>query len=150
MASSIVSAPAILSARIRDWLVDERYLDPTLEHTITDAGPDARRVVFRISPGRRFERVELAFPGARGIEPTELEDVIKDQKLGPKVFTAPGTVTDLLQRVYREQGYLAAEIDPPQYDFSGPRARAVYRGPRGPAVHDPQRERLGQSHLGDE
>ena len=69
--------------------------------------------------------MELAFPGARGIEPTALEDVIKDQKLGPKVFTAPGTVTDLLQRLYREQGYLAAEIDAPQYDFSGPRARAV-------------------------
>jgi outer membrane protein insertion porin family len=110
---------------LRSWLVGERYLDSTLEHTITDRGPDARHVVFRITPGRRFERVELAFPGARGIESTDLEDVIKDQKLGPKVFTAPGTVTELLQRVYREQGYLAAEIDPPQYDFSGPRARAV-------------------------
>jgi outer membrane protein assembly factor BamA len=117
---------------IRDWLVGERYLDSTLEHTITDAGPDARRVVFRIAPGKRFERVELVFSGARGIEPTDLEDVIKDQKLGPKVFTAPRTVTNLLQRVYREQGYLAAEIDPPQYDFSGPRARAVLAVREGP------------------
>ena len=110
---------------LRDWLVGERYLDSTLEHTITDAAPGARHVVFRIMPGKRFERVELAFPGARGIEPSELEDLIKDQKLGPKLFTTPRTVTDLLQRVYREQGYLAAEIDPPHYDFSGPRARAV-------------------------
>ena len=107
MACSTASAPGDAVSAIRDWLVDERYLDSRVEHTITDAGPDARRVVFRITPGRRFERVELAFPGARGIEPTELEDIIKDQKLGPKVFTAPGTVTDLLQRFYREQGYLA-------------------------------------------
>ena len=110
---------------IREWLVHERYLQPMVEHTITEEGADARRVVFRTMPGRRFERVELAFPGAQGIEPNALEDVIKDQKLGPKVFTAPGTVTDLLQRLYREQGYLAAEIDAPEYDFSGPRARAM-------------------------
>ena len=110
---------------IRDWLVDERYLAPTVEHAITDVGSNARRVVFRISPGRRFERVELVFSGARGIEPSELEDIVKDQKLGPKVFTAPGDVTDLLQRFYREQGYLSAEIDPPQYELGGPRARAV-------------------------
>ncbi|HEX5107881.1 MAG TPA: translocation/assembly module TamB domain-containing protein [Vicinamibacterales bacterium] len=110
---------------IREWLVGERHLEARLEHAITDAGPDARRIVFRIEPGRRFDRVELAFPGAAGIEPDVLEGVIKRQRLGPKVFTAPETVTELLRKFYRERGFLAAEIDPPQYDFGGPHARAT-------------------------
>ena len=110
---------------IREWLVDERYLDSTLKHTVIDVGPDARRVVFQITPGRRFERVELVFSGAGGIEPSVLEEIVEDQKLGPKVFTAPGTVTDLLRRYYREQGYLSVEVDAPQYELGSARARAV-------------------------
>ena len=58
------------------------------------------------------------------IEPEELDDIIDEQNLERQLFTDPLVVTELLQRYYREQGYLAAEIDAPRYEFAGHRRRA--------------------------
>jgi outer membrane protein assembly factor BamA/autotransporter translocation and assembly factor TamB len=76
-----------------------------------------RHVTFKVAPGVKFEKVILAFEGAHGIEPDELQGIIKSQKLTQKVITDPETVTSLLKRVYRERGYLDATLDTPQYAF---------------------------------
>jgi autotransporter translocation and assembly factor TamB len=102
---------------VRTKLAKDRYLSPTITYELGSADETPRRVTFRVERGVQFERVALHFEGAGGIDPKDLEDVIDDQKLGAQVFTNPAAVTDLLQRFYREQGYLAAELDPPQYDF---------------------------------
>ena len=60
------------------------------------------------------------FKGASGIPADELDQVIDEQKLERQLFTDPTVVTELLQRLYREQGYLNAEIDKPRYEFEGP------------------------------
>jgi outer membrane protein assembly factor BamA len=41
-------------------------------------------------------------------------------------------VTELLQRLYREQGYLNAEIDTPRYEFQGEVARVILEVREGP------------------
>lgn len=119
---------------IRDWLVKRRYFDATLEHEVVEATPADRRVVFRVEPGVRFDRVHLAFQGADGIDPAVLEEIVNEQKLGPTLFTDPGSVIDLLGRYYREEGYLTAQLGEPQYDFDeGTRvARVVIPVSEGP------------------
>src|SRR5262249_48696280 len=93
-----------------------------------------RHVTFHVEPGVQFDKVTLAFNGARGIQQDELEGIVKSQKLGPKVFTDPESVTSLLQRVYREQGYLDAKLDDPQYerDTATRQARIVLPVHEGP------------------
>ena len=41
------------------------------------------------------------------------------------MFTDPLVVTELLRRYYREEGYLSAEIDKPEYAYEGNIARAA-------------------------
>jgi hypothetical protein len=50
--------------RLWQWLADRRYLDATIQSTVTDERADLRRVVLAVSPGVRFETVTLAFEGA--------------------------------------------------------------------------------------
>jgi outer membrane protein assembly complex protein YaeT len=117
---------------IKSWLMDHDYLQPTIDHTVDAVGPQLRRVVFRITPGTRFERVTLAFQGASGVDPGVLDDIIEEQKLERQLFTDPIVVTELLERYYREQGFLAAEIDQPRYEFEGTLARVVLDVREGP------------------
>ena len=77
----------------------------------------------------------LAFEGASGIDPDELDAIVDQQKLERQLFTDPVVVTELLERYYREQGYLSAEIDEPRYEYQGRRARVVLAVREGPAVH---------------
>jgi outer membrane protein assembly complex protein YaeT len=109
---------------LRAWLIRERYLQAQVEYDIGDQ-PDRRRVVFRIQPGPRYDKIVVAFEGASGIGPDRLDKIIEDQRLERQLFTDPGAVTDLLQRYYREQGYLSVEIDAPRYEFNGTNARVV-------------------------
>lgn len=102
-------------AVIREWLVKDNHLQPTIEYAIPNPSPDHKRVVFDIQPGPRFSGVELVFDGASGIEPGKLRDLIGDQKLETAVYTDPVRVTDMLTRFYREYGFLDAEVQRPQY-----------------------------------
>lgn len=122
---------------IRQRLIKDRYLDPKVEYAIEQADASRRRVVFRAEPGVRFDQVRMVFDGAQGIGPKELESIIKEQKLGPRVFTEPAEVVDLLQRVYREQGYLTAEVEKPRYEFDreARQARVLLAVREGPLFH---------------
>ena len=115
-------------------LVEQRYLDPKIEYGFDPEDQSTRRVTFCVDAATRFDRVDLAFTGAQGIGEKELKAVIKDQKLGPKVYTDPGSVTDLLQRLYRERGFLDAVVDGPEYQFDPAtrQARAVLAVHEGP------------------
>ena len=109
---------------LREWLIREKHLQPQVEYEIEDH-PGRRRAVFRIQPGPRYDKVVLAFEGASGIGPDTLDKIIEDQGLERQLFMDPGAVTDLLQRYYREQGYLSVAIDAPRCEFRGTTARAV-------------------------
>src|SRR5262249_35119866 len=97
---------------------------PVVEYDLQDVG-ERRRVVFRLQAGPRYDTVVLAFEGASGIDPNQLDKVIEHQRLERHLFTDPEAVTSLLERYYREQGYLAVEIDGPRFDFQGTSARVV-------------------------
>jgi hypothetical protein len=117
---------------LREWLTRDQYLQSDVDYTVQEIG-GRRQVVFRIQPGPKYENVVIAFEGASEIDAGRLDKIIDQQRLEPHLFTDPETVTNLLQRYYREQGYLSAVIDAPRYVFQGTSARvvlAVREGPR--------------------
>jgi outer membrane protein assembly factor BamA/autotransporter translocation and assembly factor TamB len=114
---------------LKGRLVEQRYLDPKIEYTVDPDDQTARRVTFRVDAGTRFDHVDLVFAGAHGIAEHELRSVVKDQKLGPKVYTDPEAVTDLLQRLYRERGFLDAVVEAPELDLDPATRHASARLP---------------------
>jgi len=110
---------------LQEWLMRDDYLQATVQHRVDDSNPGKRIIRFDINAGPRSRQVLLVFNGAGGIAPAELDDVINEQKLERQLFSDPIVVTELLQRLYREQGYLNIEIDKPRYEFEGEVARVV-------------------------
>ena len=118
---------------LREWLMVDGYLQPKVSYTIDDSSPERRRVTFQIEAGPHYDKVVLAFDGASGIDPDELDAIVDSQGLERQLFTDPIVVTELLARYYRDQGYLSAEIDEPRIEYQGSLARvvlAVREGPR--------------------
>ena len=105
--------------------------------------------MFNIQPGPRSQKVVLAFEGASGIDPDQLDKIVDQQKLERQLFTDPIVVTELLERYYREQGFLAAEIDEPRYEYQDVDGASGARRSRGPEVHGEAAHRIGQHHLPD-
>jgi outer membrane protein assembly factor BamA len=117
---------------LRAWLMDDRYLDPEIAYRVEDPAPGERLVVFDVEPGVQFRRVTLAFEGAHAIDPDVLRAIVEDQDLEEDLFTDPFVVTELLRRYYREEGFLAARLEPPVKEFQGAEARLVIRVSEGP------------------
>jgi outer membrane protein assembly complex protein YaeT len=117
---------------LQEWLMRDDYLQAKVEARVDSTNPDKRTVRFDITPGPRSEKVLLVFNGAAAIDPGELDAVIDEQKLERQLFTDPTVVTELLQRLYREQGYLNIEIEKPRYEFEGNLARVVLDIREGP------------------
>jgi outer membrane protein insertion porin family len=118
---------------LREWLMTDGYLQPKVSYTIDDGSPDRRRVTFQVEPGQHYDKVLLAFDGASGIDPDDLDTIVDDQGLERQLFTDPVVVTELLERYYRDQGFLSAEIDEPRIEYQGTTARVVlpvHEGPR--------------------
>ena len=116
---------------LREWLIDEKYLQSRVEYAVQDEAA-RRRAVFRIDRGARSNKVVLAFDGASGITPSHLDKIVEEQKLERQLFTDPAVVTELLQHYYQEQGYLSAEVGVPRYEFQGTTARVVIHVREGP------------------
>jgi outer membrane protein assembly complex protein YaeT len=117
---------------LQEWLMHDDYLQAKVGYHVDDSDPQRRRVRFNLTPGPRSSKVMLVFQGASGISPDELDQVINEQKLERQLFTDPKVVTALLQRLYREQGYLNAEIDKPRYEYEGAVARVIVPVREGP------------------
>ncbi len=118
---------------VREWLMRDNYLQATVTASVDDGEAARRRVHLTIDPGPRSRTVLLVFEGASGIPPSALDEVIDEQELEQQLFTDPLVVTELLERLYREQGYLNVEIDKPRYEFEGEVARIklpIREGPR--------------------
>jgi outer membrane protein assembly complex protein YaeT len=123
---------------LQEWLMRDDYLQAKVQARVDDTNPEQRIVRFEINPGPQSSKVLLVFNGAVEIKPAELDRVIDEQKLERQLFSDPVVVTELLQRLYREQGFLNVEIDKPRYEFEGAIARVVLDIREGPqfTVHD--------------
>jgi outer membrane protein assembly factor BamA/autotransporter translocation and assembly factor TamB len=117
---------------LRAWLIGERYLQSTITHQVADAADGSRQVTFAVTPGPRSEQIVLEFAGASAIDPSTLDSIIDEQDLEMDLFTDPVVPVELLEKYYREEGYLSADVEEPRYEFEGPVARAILRVHEGP------------------
>jgi outer membrane protein assembly complex protein YaeT len=117
---------------IREWLMGDNHLQAKVDYQIQDGANGERQVVFNVEPGPRSQKVVLAFEGAAGIDPDLLDKVVEQQRLERQLFTDPTVVTELLERYYREEGYLSATIDEPRYEYQDVTARVVLPVHEGP------------------
>jgi len=120
---------------LREWLIESRYLQPEIEPEAAAPSPELRRVVFRIEPGVRFENVEVVFEGAEGFSRSQLLAVVEEQYEPSALYVAPRRVRDLIERVYKQQGYLDVSVSAPRYELqpetrSGQVVVPVKEGPR--------------------
>jgi outer membrane protein assembly complex protein YaeT len=113
--------------RLQGWLMQSGYFRATIATDIQEPSADRRQVTFRITPGPHSARVVLAFDGAAAIDSDTLAGVVRSQDLELQLFTDPIPVTELLERYYTEQGYLAAQVDLPRIDYAGDDARISMR-----------------------
>ncbi len=95
---------------LKRWLVEDKRLQSSVQYEITEPGESTKRVLFDITPGPEFSKVEVVFEGASGLEPKVLAELLDKGKLNEDVYVKPARVRDMLQRFYREQGFLDAEV----------------------------------------
>jgi outer membrane protein assembly factor BamA/autotransporter translocation and assembly factor TamB len=110
---------------LREWLMTGGHLQPKVQYRFDSDSAERRQVTFTIESGPHYDKVILAFDGASGIDPDALDKIVNQQGLEPQLFTDPLVVTELLKRYYRDQGYLAVEIDQPKIEYQGSTARVV-------------------------
>jgi outer membrane protein assembly complex protein YaeT len=125
---------------LRRALIERRYLEESISHTVSEPEEGHKRVLFEIQPGIRFGSVRLAFKGAEGIDASELKDVLEQEKLRVAVYTEPQKVTEFLSGYYRDHGYLDAKVERPQYELD----RAARTGQVVIAVHEGPLYRIGK------
>ncbi|MFN7985644.1 MAG: translocation/assembly module TamB domain-containing protein [Vicinamibacterales bacterium] len=117
---------------LREWLIDDRYMNPTIHGRIEGDTAGRRRIVFEIERGSRFTELTIVFNGAQGVSADELVRIVHDQKQEQKLYTDQAVVVALLERYYHEQGYLTADIHTPRYEYQGREARVVMDVIEGP------------------
>jgi outer membrane protein assembly factor BamA/autotransporter translocation and assembly factor TamB len=111
--------------KLREWLMTDGYLQPKIDYAVTNDSATHRQVVYTIETGPHYDKVLVRFEGVSGVDPDNLIKIINQQNLERQLFTDPLVVTELLQRYYRDQGFLAVEIDEPTIEFQGSAAHVV-------------------------
>ena len=100
-----------------EWLYDEGYLQAEVESEIAIVDDDRERAQFLVRRGVQFRDVELAFAGNAGIEAEDLRLVLERTELLDRIRAEPRQVAETLQRFYYQRGYLAAEVERPEYEL---------------------------------
>jgi len=119
---------------IRNQLVEDGFLEPRITHEVkTQSG--TKQVVLTTEPGTRYVNIQVAFRGVEAFPEDRLREELRSAGLLQRVATASPEVKDLLRRVYRQEGYLQAEIRDPVTEVHPETAEArilvpVLEGPR--------------------
>ncbi len=125
------------TAQVQAALVAAGYVNADITPEIVTPEPNLKRVVFVIRPGERYGDVKTVFEGNSKIHSGDLESAIDRERLKTAVFTEPSRVVDVLNRYYRDNGFLDAKVALPNYVFdpTRSRARAIFPITEGPQYH---------------
>ncbi|RPJ84064.1 MAG: hypothetical protein EHM18_12525, partial [Acidobacteria bacterium] len=97
---------------IRNHLVQDGFLEPQVSHLIrVESG--IKQVVFTTEPGVGYTNIHVALEGVEAFSEDLLRDHLRSAGLLERVAVASPEVKDLLKRVYRQEGYLQAEVREP-------------------------------------
>ncbi len=98
-------------------LFRENYLKPSIEIDVSEPSPDRKRVLFDVDAGIKYGDVEIVFPGAEAIDEDELLALVNEVDRRDKLRDEPGEITKMLEEYYRQQGFLAAEVAEPEFEY---------------------------------
>jgi outer membrane protein assembly complex protein YaeT len=102
---------------LRGFLLDQSYLEGEVSIDVSETADGRKHVNFRIDPGIRYREANLIFPGADSMPAQELRAQLEAADLARAVHSRPGDVSDFLARLYRQRGYLDAEVETPRTQF---------------------------------
>ncbi len=152
-AEGVFDAQRIASAEeaIRSQLVEDGFLAPQVSHQVT-AQSGIKQVVFTTEPGTRYTEMEVSFEGVKAFPEERLREELRSAGLLQKISTASPEVRDRLRQVYRQEGYLQAEIREPISELHADigKARILVPVVEGPRAVIAQIEFDGNSVLSDE
>jgi outer membrane protein assembly complex protein YaeT len=101
---------------IRAPLLQAGFLQSVIVHTM-EAENDQKTIHFKISPGVRYAKIPVVFEGASGISAAELNTALNQANLLLDLYANPQKVVDYLNRLYRERGYLQANVSLPSAEL---------------------------------
>jgi outer membrane protein assembly complex protein YaeT len=97
---------------IRLPLLQAGFLQAEIVHK-TESENDQKTIHFKITPGVRYAKIPIVFEGASGISAAELSTALNQANLLLDLYANPQKVADYLNRLYRERGYLQANVSLP-------------------------------------
>jgi outer membrane protein assembly complex protein YaeT len=77
----------------------------------------ANTVRIQISPGVRYRRIDFSFQGRSGLSKKTLISLLKERDSVLALFSYPPDLMDEMKALYRQNGYLEAEVKNPRIDF---------------------------------
>ncbi len=140
------------SLLIREDLIRRGHLQPKVDYRIERPAEDEKLVRFEVAAGPRFKDVPIDFPGASAISPEVLRQRIEEADLSSKLIADPPAAVDFLTALYRSEGYLSAQVKPPELRVSpdGAQASIEIAVQEGPAAQVDSIRLEGNRVLDDE
>ncbi len=135
-AAGVFDAQRAASAEdvIRKQLLEEGFLQPQVTHQVR-VQSGIKQLVFSTQPGTRYTNIEVSFQGVEAFPEDRLREELRSAGLLQGVATASPEVKELLRRVYRQEGYLQAEVRDPLSELHPEAGQArilvpIVEGPR--------------------
>jgi outer membrane protein assembly factor BamA/autotransporter translocation and assembly factor TamB len=92
----------------RAALIRDRYVRATVTATIERRhSPDEKHLVVSIEPGTQYEDLRLAFTGQQHVSAERLDELAR---LSPSPWIDPAPLTKALTTMYRNEGFLDADV----------------------------------------
>ncbi len=112
------------------WLVSEYFYQAQVDTKIEELESGAqtggaRRVNINVEKGARFSELEIRFPGAEGIAPAELRQVLDALDLSQRLRARARETSESLERYYSQRGYLDAQVERPDMQLDADTLSAV-------------------------
>jgi outer membrane protein assembly complex protein YaeT len=137
---------------IRSYLLSQGYIEAQVKGEILPRTEDLKRAFFDIDRGPRYHSTGVVLEGATPEHLSDLNVLLKTNRLGMDVYSNPRGITDVISRYYLTQGYLLVKVNSPRVerDRAKMESRAVISIQDGPQFHVAGLYFRGSSVLNDE
>ena len=107
----------------RQGLINAESVEAMVDgQVITRPGANENEVHLQIQPGRRFSERRIVFRGNQQVSDLDLADFVDARGLTKSLWTNPEASIIALTALYRDLGFLEAEIDVGKPEFDGDHA----------------------------
>jgi len=115
-------------------LAEDGFLAVKIDFRIDTSTPGRKRVIFDIQPGDKYEAPKIAFAGAKGIDESELRQLLRERKLTLSAVTNPTAAIEPITYFYRDRGFLDTKVAKPEIilNAAARTAMIVYPVDEGP------------------